>query len=119
MVVPASLTTLKQQVAEVLTNCSEPVFNRCSCWCLLLLPACLPACLPAADVVSLLSSDAASAGSSRLQSHLSPATVGDWLATASRCDLNKLVQICINYIVDQSLPVDMDLLTSLQPSHAN
>lgn len=75
-------------------------------------------CLPAADVDRFLLGKH-SVSCSRLQNHLSPKTVGTWLTTASKCGLNKLVQICIDYSVGQSLPVDMDLLTGLQPSHAN
>jgi hypothetical protein len=40
------------------------------------------------------------------------------LITASKCALPKLVQLCIDYIVSQTLPVQMGLLTCLDPSHA-
>lgn len=60
----------------------------------------------------------ASAADSRLKSHLSPSTANSWLTTFSKCGLEQQAQLCIEYIIKQDLQVDIDLLRSLQTTHA-
>jgi hypothetical protein len=85
--------------------------------------------LPAVEVQRFLLGDDFPAPQTRLWGHLTTAacasinpsstsTVNSWLVTASKCALGNLVQLCIDYITSQNLPVHMDLLTSLEPSHA-
>jgi hypothetical protein len=64
------------------------------------------------------------ASSSRFNSHLKSSTVNSWLQAASRCGLAEPeVQLCIanqvDYIVQHHLPVDMDMLSSLDKAHAD
>jgi hypothetical protein len=77
--------------------------------------------LPAADVEKFLLGNDPPAACSRLWSHLSPSTLSSWLTTFSKCALDKLMQLCIDYILAKHLPVDTvrELLTSLSPSHAS
>lgn len=58
---------------------------------------------------------------SRLTSHLSPTSVKDWLMTASKCERQKQLQLCIDHItthVGRQLEVDMGLLNSLDSAYA-
>ena len=55
---------------------------------------------------------------SRLMHSLTPATVSAWLPVFSKCGLEQQVKTCIDYILDEHSPVDIDM-TNLQPSHAN
>jgi hypothetical protein len=85
--------------------------------------------LPAVEVQRFLLGEDLPAAQTRLWGHLTTAAcasttpsstsaVNSWLVTASKCALGKLVQLCIDYITSQNLPVHMDVLTSLEPSHA-
>jgi hypothetical protein len=55
---------------------------------------------------------------SRLKDSLTPATALTWLSVFSKCGLEQQVELCIDFILKQHSPVDIDM-TDLQPAHAN
>lgn len=70
-------------------------------------------------VQDYLAGSASAADSSRLAQHLTPETVMDWLTAASRCGLQQQVKLCIDYVVNKHLPVDINVLMALDKSIAN
>jgi hypothetical protein len=56
---------------------------------------------------------------SRLKGHLSPSTAFPWLQAGSKCGHEQVVQLCIEYINSQPLPVKMQLLKSFDEAHAD
>jgi hypothetical protein len=75
----------------------------------------------AAEVQKFLMSKDIPAAESRLRNSLTPSKVTSWLPVFSNCGLEPQVQLCIDYIVSHEKPVDIDvtLVTSLQPAHAD
>lgn len=67
---------------------------------------------------SLLGVSETAAADSRLKAYLSPSRVIPWLQAGSTCGHEQLVQLCIEYMVGEALLVDMQLLRSLDPAHA-
>lgn len=76
------------------------------------------AACPADMVEKFLMSKDIPAADSRLKDSFTPATVSTWLTVFSKCGLEQLVQLCIDYIVSQETNVDIDM-ANLQPTHAN
>lgn len=78
----------------------------------------LPVALLAGPVCDFLMSAEYGAKRIRLAEHVTHATVLDWLTAASKCGLQPAVKLCIDFIVDQQMPVafkDLSGLTTNNP----
>lgn len=77
-----------------------------------------PAVSPA-SATSSSSSSTLPCITTRLAAHLTPDLSTEWLQLTSLCGLDHQADVCIDYMVQNQVPVNISLLTSLQPQHAN
>lgn len=57
--------------------------------------------------------------STRLAAHLTANKAADWLHITSVCGLDAQADICIHYMIQHQVPVNVSLLSSIQPQHAD